>query len=87
MNMDAKKYDFVNEAIKQVKAELTDLVFQRIAADKTLMTAYMHCVSKSDWGSVNREIGRMVKKAFALENLRREDSPKSNLILSYTQFE
>lgn len=86
MNEVNEKYAFAQNAIEQVKAELTDLVFQRIESDKTLMTEYLHRVSESDWGSVNRKIGEMVKKSFGLSNLRRDDSPNSKLILSYTQF-
>lgn len=87
MDNQTEKYAFAEKAIAQVKAELTDLVFQRIESDKTLMTNYLHRVSESDWGTVNREIGKMVKEAFKLENLGRNGKPKSNLILSYTQFE
>lgn len=73
-------------AIARVKAELTDIVFQKIQSDKELMTAYMRAVSSSSWGDVNRQIGLYVKKAFGLENLAREREPTSCLIQSYMQF-
>ena len=73
-------------AIARVKAELTDIVFQKIQSDKELMTAYMRAVSSSSCGDVNRQIGLYVKKAFGLENLARESEPTSCLIQSYTQF-
>lgn len=73
-------------AIARVKAELTDIVFQKIQSDKELMIAYMRAVSSSSWGDVNRQIGLSVKKAFGLENLSRESEPTSCLIQSYTQF-
>ncbi len=83
MDMDIS---FAQEAINRVKAELTDIVFERIAADKVLMADYMRQVSTHGWGTVNRAVGRIVKDEFKLSNLRRDGEPKSNLILSYTQF-
>lgn len=84
--MNRMDISFAQEAISRVKAELTDLVFQRIAADKELMSDYMRQVSEHGWGTVNRAIGGKVKDAFKLANLQRDGEPKSNLILSYTQF-
>lgn len=74
-------------AIARLNEHLTDSIFQIIQEDHELMTAYMTAVSDTDWGSVNRTIGRIIKDRYGLKNLGRSEAPVSTIIKSYTQFE
>ena len=64
---------------------LPTLVFLYIENDKDLMHEYLRLVSDYDLDKVNRDLGKNIKGKFNVDNIGRNDEPKSKLIQSYTQ--
>ncbi len=49
------------------------------------MHEYLRLVSDYDLDKVNRDLGKNIKGKFNVDNIGRNDEPKSKLIQSYTQ--
>lgn len=77
--------EFAQKVINQFNEELTDLVFQYIENDAELMHDYLRLVSDKDLDTVNKALGRKIKEKFGVDNLERDNNPKSKLIQSYTK--
>jgi hypothetical protein len=77
--------EFAQKVVEKFSEELTDLVFLYIENNKDLMHEYLHLVSDYDLDKVNRDLGKKIKEKFHVDNLGRNDEPKSKLIQSYTQ--
>lgn len=76
---------FAQKVTDKFNEELTDLVFQYIENDAELMHDYLRLVSDKDLDTVNKALGRKIKEKFGVENLERNNNPKSKLIQSYTK--
>lgn len=76
---------FAQKVTDKFNEELTDLVFQYIENDAELMHDYLRLVSNKDLDTVNKALGRKIKEKFGVENLDRNNNPKSKLIQSYTK--
>ena len=76
---------FAQKVTDKFNEELTDLVFQYIENDAELMNDYLRLVSDKDLDTVNKALGRKIKEKFGVENLERNNKPKSKLIQSYTK--
>ena len=78
--------NFANDALAGFAREITDLFFQYIENDRTLMARYLRLIGR-DRGldDVNEALGCAVREYFRLENLSRVRRPKSKLISSYRQ--
>ena len=76
---------FAQKVTDKFNEELTDLIFQYIETDAELMHDYLRLVSDKDLDTVNKALGRKIKEKFGVENLDRNNNPKSKLIQSYTK--
>lgn len=76
---------FAQKVTDKFNEELADLVFQYIENDAELMHDYLRLVSDKDLDTVNKALGRKIKEKFGVENLDRNNNPKSKLIQSYTK--
>jgi len=74
------------KAIASLNKRITDEVFLTIQNDRDLMDDYMKAVQGSSAHTVNREIGKYVKKAYGLTNDGVEKNPSSTLIKSHHKF-
>lgn len=77
--------EFAQKVTDRFNEELTDLVFLYIENDAELMHDYLRLVSDKDLDTVNKALGRKIKEKFGVENLDRNNNPKSKLIQSYTK--
>ena len=60
---------------------ITDLVFLEI--EKSYLPAYESAIKYKDQDTINKFIGKFVRKHWDLKNLGRCNNPKSRLISSY----
>lgn len=75
-------------AIKKLNKRITNEVFFIILRDRELMYKYLKLVESKGLGTVNRSIGKEIKKAYGLTNINdREDDPSCTLIQSHQKFE
>lgn len=80
--------EIAQEAISRLNKEITNKVFQIIQNNRDLMQAYLRTVEKEGLDTVNRIIGKAVKRQYQLINLDdREDNPSCTLIQSHQKFE
>ncbi len=77
--------EFAQKVTDKFNEELTDLVFQYIENDSELMQDYLKLVSERNLDTVNKALGRKIKEKFGVDNLDRNNKPKSKLIQSYTK--
>lgn len=77
--------EFAQKVTDKFNEELTDLVFQYIENNAELMHDYLRLVSDRDLDTVNKALGRKIKEKFGVDNLDRNNKPKSKLIQSYTK--
>lgn len=77
--------EFAQKVTDKFNEELTDLVFQYIENNAELMHDYLRLVSDIDLDTVNKALGRKIKEKFGVDNLGRNNKPKSKLIQSYTK--
>ena len=77
--------EFAQKVTDKFNEELTDLVFQYIENNAELMHDYLRLVSDIDLDTVNKALGRKIKEKFGVDNLDRNNKPKSKLIQSYTK--
>ncbi len=77
--------EFAQKVTDKFNEELTDLVFQYIENNSELMHDYQRLVSDIDLDTVNKALGRKIKEKFGVDNLDRNNKPKSKLIQSYTK--
>ena len=75
--------EFAQKVTDKFNEELTDLVFQYIENNSELMHDYQRLVSDIDLDTVNKALGRKIKEKFGVDNLDRNNKPKSKLIQSY----
>ncbi len=67
---------------------ITNEIFLTIQNDRELMLEYLRAVEASGLDTVNKTIGKEVKKAYQLTNIDdREDVPSCTLIQSHQKFE
>lgn len=80
--------EYSEELLSKFSKEITDQVFLSIQNDRKLMNEYLRLVSENGIDSVNKYIGKSVKKRYKLSNSdSRQDNPKSMLIKSHQEFE
>lgn len=77
--------EFAQKVTDKFNEELTDLVFQYIESNAELMDDYLKLVSERNLDTVNKALGRKIKEKFGVDNLDRNNKPKSKLIQSYTK--
>ena len=77
--------EFAQKVTDKFNEELIDLVFQYIENNAELMHDYLRLVSDIDLDTVNKALGRKIKEKFGVDNLGRNNKPKSKLIQSYTK--
>lgn len=83
-----KPSDIAQKAISRLNKEITNKVFLIIQNDRELMHAYLKAVENEGLDTVNRMIGKEVKKHYQLLNMNdREDNPSCTLIQSHQKFE
>ncbi len=76
------------KAIAQMNKRITNEIFLTIQNDRELMLEYLRAVEASGLDTVNKTIGKEVKKAYQLTNIDdREDVPSCTLIQSHQKFE
>lgn len=79
--------NLANEAISRMNKKITNEIFMIIQNDRDLMHAYLRSVESNGLDKVNQEIGKAVKKAYALDNIDdRENNPACTLIQSHQKF-
>ena len=88
--MDSKVMDlenFIKRVISLKNRTITDEIFLLIQHDRDLMQNYLRLVENEGLNQVNRQIGKVVKKAYRLNDDEiREDDPHSTLIRSHQIF-
>ena len=79
--------DFLTTAFEKFESQITDNIFCFIQNDKELMKAYLDLVAENgNLQYVNSHIAQEIAKRYDLESTSNQiESPKSNLIQSYTQ--
>jgi len=75
--------EIAEQALQVIIEDITDHVFGVIQEDYELMQQYMQQVKENDRDTVNKVIGKYIKKRLNLTNLGREDDSESSLIKSY----
>ena len=75
--------EIAEKAMQVIVENITDHVFLLIQEDRELMQLYIEQVVGSDKESVNKTIGKYIKKRLNLTNIGREEIPESSLISSY----
>jgi len=80
--------DIARESIARFNKRITNEIFLGIQNDRDLMKEYLEVVHERGVATVNRDIGKKVKKAYHLENMNdRDDNPSCTLIQSHQKFE
>ena len=80
--------EIAKEAIKRMNKKITNEIFLIIQNDRDLMKEYLRAVEGGTLDTVNRIIGKEIKKAYELTNINdREDNPSCTLIQSHQKFE
>ena len=83
-----KAHELGQAAIQKLNKRITNEVFFIILRDRELMYVYLKLVESNGLGTVNRSIGKEIKKAYGLTNIDdREDDPSCTLIQSHQKFE
>jgi len=78
---------FTEKVLASFSKSITDQVFLSIQNDRDLMHEYLRLVEEGGLTAVNQQIGKGVKKRFALSNDdQRQAQPQSTLIQSHTKF-
>ena len=79
--------DFLTTVFEKFESQITDNIFCFIQNDKELMKAYLDLVAENgNLQYVNSHIAQEIAKRYDLESTSNQiESPKSNLIQSYTQ--
>lgn len=75
--------EIAEQALQVIIEDITDHVFGVIQEDYELMQQYIQQVKENDRDTVNKTIGKYIKKRLNLTNLGREDDSESSLIKSY----
>ena len=75
--------EIAEQALQVIIEDITDHVFGVIQEDYELMQQYIEQVKENDRDTVNKAIGKYIKKRLNLTNLGREDDSESSLIKSY----
>jgi hypothetical protein len=75
--------EIAEQALQVIIEDITDHVFGVIQEDYELMQQYIQQVKENDRDTVNKAIGKYIKKRLNLTNLGREDDSESSLIKSY----
>lgn len=79
--------NFTQKVLENFRLRITDEVFLMIQNDRVLMRDYLQAVSENGKDTVNRYLGKAVKKEFDLEDLpSRQEEPKSTLIGSHQEY-
>ena len=79
--------EYAGQVLRQFSKSITDQVFLLIQHDRHLMHEYLRLVESHGLDPVNQQLGKAVKRHFALEDdAQRQDSPQSTLIQSHQQF-
>ena len=80
--------EIAQDAISKLNKKITNEVFLTIQNDRELMQCYLRAVQADGLDTVNRTIGKEVKRAYGLVNSNdREDNPECTLIQSHQEFE
>ncbi|MBW7992379.1 MAG: hypothetical protein FVQ84_20515 [Planctomycetes bacterium] len=80
--------NIAQKAIARMNKRITNEIFLTIQNDRELMLEYLRAVEASGLDTVNKTIGKEVKKAYLLTNIDdREDDPSCTLIQSHQKFE
>jgi len=80
--------ELAQKAISKMNERITNEVFLIIQNDRELMHDYLRVVEKKGLDSVNQQLGKIIKDAYALKNINdREDNPSCTLIQSHQKFE
>ena len=83
-----KPQEIAQQAISKMDKKITNEIFLIIQNDPELMYKYLKAVEQSDLGTVNRTIGKEVKRSYRLNNINeRDNSPVCTLIQSHQVFE
>lgn len=84
----SKIADFAEKVISRINKRITDMVFLEIQGDRELMQEYLGLIEKEGISTVNKLIGKTVKKQYQLTDADgREDAPESTLIRSHQTFD
>lgn len=75
--------EIAENALQGLLEDITDHVFMLIQDDRNLMQDYIQQVVENDKDTVNKAIGKYIKKRLDLTNLGRCEEPESSLISSY----
>jgi hypothetical protein len=75
--------EIAEQALQVIIEDITDHVFGVIQEDYELMQQYIQQVKENDRDTVNKVIGKYIKKRLNLTNLGQEDDSESSLIKSY----
>jgi hypothetical protein len=75
--------EIAENALQGLVEDITDHVFMMIQEDRGLMQDYIQQVVENDKDTVNKTIGKYIKKRLNLTNLGRCEEPESSLIGSY----
>jgi len=75
--------EIAEQALQVIIEDITDHVFGVIQEDYELMQQYIQQVKENDRDTVNKVIGKYIKKRLNLTNLGREDDSESSLVKSY----
>ena len=80
--------EIAEKAIEKLNKRITNEVFSIIQRDGELMHEYLRAVESTGLDTVNRTIGKEIKKAYGLRNINdRENDPSCTLIQSHQKFE
>ena len=80
--------EIAEEAIKRMNKRITNEIFLIIQNDRELMKEYLRAIERDTLDTVNKIIGKEVKRAYGLININdREDNPSCTLIQSHQKFE
>ncbi len=77
---------FFKQVISQKNKTITDEIFRLLETDEDLHAGYLKLVSKKGRDSVNRQLGKLVKKHYGLVDDGRSYSPESILIKSHQKY-
>lgn len=75
--------EIAEQALQVIIEDITDHVFGVIQEDYELMQQYIQQVKENDRDTVNKAIGKYIKKRLNLTDLGQEDDSESSLIKSY----
>jgi hypothetical protein len=83
-----KPREIAQKAIRKMNKQITNEIFMIIQNNRELMYEYLRAVEADGLDSLNKIIGKEVKRAYHLTNIDdREDNPSCTLIQSHQKFE